>query len=137
MNAKKCDTMSCKATATHRLSWVDEFEETVIESVCEPCGQGYVTRPRLKATLEPLNTEAPQSGYTPCAGDRVRITRYRPDGKTHFIKVGEILEWWGHGGVFSEDVRPGRRVVTSSATLAEGMPGWTQTIERDDAYGEA
>jgi hypothetical protein len=61
----KCDTMQCAATATHRLSWVDEFEETVNEKVCEPCGQGYVTRPRLKATLEPL---APtQSGYTPCA----------------------------------------------------------------------
>jgi hypothetical protein len=65
MNTKKCDTMSCAATATHRLSWVDEFEETVVESVCEPCGQGYVTRPRLKAALEPL--EAPQSGYTHCA----------------------------------------------------------------------
>lgn len=70
------------------------------------------------------------SNYTPAAGDRVRITRYRPDGKLHFVKVGEIKEWWGYGGVFSEDVRPGRRVISSSQYLAEGMSGWTQTIER-------
>jgi hypothetical protein len=66
MSIKKCDTMSCKATATHQLSWVDEFEETVDENVCEPCGQGYASRPSLKATLSPLAPE-PQSGYTSCA----------------------------------------------------------------------
>jgi hypothetical protein len=70
------------------------------------------------------------SGYTPCVGDRVRITRYRPDGKVHFVKVGEILDWWGHGGIFSEDVRPGRHVACSSENLAETMKGWTQSIER-------
>lgn len=77
-----------------------------------------------------LDKKQDQTAYVPVAGDRVRITRYRPDGKIHFVKVGEIKEWWGYGGVFSEDVRPGRRVVCSSEDLAKGMSGWTQTIER-------
>ena len=52
--AARCSTMSCKAPATHVLSWVDDFEQTVNEKVCEPYGEGYASRLSLKATLKPL-----------------------------------------------------------------------------------
>ena len=58
MSSTKCATMRCEAPATHRLSWVDDFTETVNEDVCERCGKGYVSRPSLKATLAPLDAEA-------------------------------------------------------------------------------
>lgn len=56
MQHTTCDTISCKAPATHRLSWPGWDGETVHEKVCEPCGEAYLRRPALKAELNPLFT---------------------------------------------------------------------------------
>lgn len=50
---KKCDTIGCPAPATHTLTWrgIATEDATYSEQVCEPCGQGYLRRPALRATL--------------------------------------------------------------------------------------
>lgn len=56
MTRKTCASVACKSPATHvlRYSWPDDREHPVTELVCQPCGQGYVNRPSLKATLTTL-----------------------------------------------------------------------------------
>lgn len=67
------------------------------------------------------------------AGDRIRVTRYRPDGKVHFVKVGTVVEAHGYAYVFNEDNgRSRRHWLSGSEDLAAGMRGWSQTIERID-----
>jgi hypothetical protein len=77
------------------------------------------------------------SGYTPVAGDRVRITRYRWDGKIQFVKTGHVGPTVRpYGFDFTEDMdstHPGMRVMVSSDTdLPQHMKGWSQTTERMD-----
>ncbi|MGW2513641.1 hypothetical protein ACWC0A_30455 [Streptomyces scopuliridis] len=67
--------------------------------------------------------------YMPTVGDRIRVTRYRPDGGVHFVKTGKILGRSSTGFVFSEDGGPQRHSLAGSALVAELMSGWTQTIE--------
>ncbi|MFC5799136.1 hypothetical protein [Streptomyces formicae] len=54
---KRCDTISCKAPATHRFSWPGWDGGTVHESVCEPCGNSYMSRAQFRdmAELKPLD----------------------------------------------------------------------------------
>lgn len=66
--------------------------------------------------------------YTPAVGDRVTITRTRPDGRTHFIKTGVITSVSQFGYDFVED-HARRRFVADSGSVAEKMRGWSQTIE--------
>lgn len=56
MAAKRCGTIGCKAPVTHILtySFPESRDVQEREYVCEPCGQGYLRRPALKATLETL-----------------------------------------------------------------------------------
>jgi hypothetical protein len=125
LDKKTCDTIGCRAAATHILSTpgLDSEEENVyIDHVCEPCGQGYLRRPALRATLAPMaQTEppAPQSGYTPCACRDCMDTAITSDGKPSLcllckdagceISYGEFM---GAGGAHSLE------------------------CQRDDAYGE-
>ncbi|TXS35053.1 hypothetical protein [Streptomyces sp. t39] len=68
--------------------------------------------------------------FSPNTGDRIKVMRYRPDGRVHFVKTGTVIESYGYGFVFSEENGHSRRVhVASSESLAKGMPGWKQTIE--------
>lgn len=53
-SAPRCETIGCAAPATHRLTWSMGADTTVSDKVCEPCGEGYASRPSLKATLKPL-----------------------------------------------------------------------------------
>ncbi len=50
----KCSTIGCKREATHVLtySFQESRDDTERDLVCEPCGEGYVRRPSLKAMLE-------------------------------------------------------------------------------------
>ncbi|WP_093803954.1 hypothetical protein [Streptomyces sp. Wb2n-11] len=68
--------------------------------------------------------------YHPTAGDRVRVTRTRPNGSTHFIKTGTILstdrpDIFGYH--FQDDTGP-RVHMATGAQLAQSMRGWTQVI---------
>jgi hypothetical protein len=55
-NGSKCDTIGCREIATHMLTWYDRADEqTYTDKVCEPCGQGYASRPALNATLVRLD----------------------------------------------------------------------------------
>jgi hypothetical protein len=67
--------------------------------------------------------------YQPLAGDRVRVTRRRPGGQIHFVKTGTIAAVNPTGYEFNEDHGPQHHALASCRFLAEGMPGWTQTIE--------
>ena len=51
---KKCSTVGCRRHATHVLTYSFQGSRDVTEQerVCEPCGEGYVRRPSLKAMLE-------------------------------------------------------------------------------------
>lgn len=53
MPRPKCATIGCKNTATHELTYTNPGyrDEPVVEPVCQGCGEGYVRRPTLKATL--------------------------------------------------------------------------------------
>lgn len=56
MKDQTCDTIGCRATATHLLTWYDRVDEqTYTDKVCEPCGDSFMRRPVLRATLAPLN----------------------------------------------------------------------------------
>ena len=66
-------------------------------------------------------------------GDRIRVTRYRPDGKVHFVKTGDVVEVHGDAYVINEDNGWSRRHwLCGNESLAQGMRGWSQTIERID-----
>lgn len=55
-NGSKCDTIGCRETVTHMLTWYDRVDEQrYTDKVCEPCGQGYASRPALRATLVSLD----------------------------------------------------------------------------------
>jgi len=66
-----CDTIGCRAPATHVLTWRDrDTGSEYTENVCEPDGMMYTYRPALSATLTPMaetKTIITQSGYTACA----------------------------------------------------------------------
>jgi hypothetical protein len=65
------------------------------------------------------------------AGDRIRVTRYRSDGKVHFVKTGAVVEVHGDAYVFNEDGGHSRRHwLAGDESLAQGMRGWSQTTER-------
>jgi hypothetical protein len=66
--------------------------------------------------------------YTPAVGDRVRVTRYRPDSTVQAVKTGVIRGADATGFVFEDDVY-GIRPLAGTALFAEGMRGWRQTIE--------
>jgi hypothetical protein len=66
--------------------------------------------------------------YQPGKGDRVRVTRTRPDGTVKFNKTGTILAVHTDGYDFKDDDW-GRRSLAGCADIAKSMPGWTQTIE--------
>jgi hypothetical protein len=69
MDKKTCDTIGCRSAATHVLTTpgLDPGGESeYADDVCLPCGQGYLRRPALRATLAP-KPESPQSGCSPCA----------------------------------------------------------------------
>jgi len=66
---------------------------------------------------------------------RVRITRYRPDGKAHFTKTGTVLSAEQVDGGLSLEFRADtgeRRYVPHGAYFERLMRGWTQTVERID-----
>lgn len=48
-----CGTIGCKRDATHNLtySFPESRDQVERDSVCEPCGAGYVRRPTLRASL--------------------------------------------------------------------------------------
>lgn len=53
-----CETIGCKAAATHLLSYPDRDSGTVYsDKVCKPCGESFTRRPALRATLAPLGSE--------------------------------------------------------------------------------
>ena len=55
----RCATVGCGNTATHKLVYTfqGERDQPITELVCAPCGQGYVRRPALQATLTPLRVK--------------------------------------------------------------------------------
>lgn len=66
--------------------------------------------------------------YQPRPGDRVRVTRRRPNGRIHFTKTGRVLDTDQYGYRFADDVHGTRYLA---ADPGEYMPGWTQTIKED------
>jgi DNA-directed RNA polymerase subunit RPC12/RpoP len=52
-SGRKCGTIGCNRTATHTLaySFPESRETTETDLVCQPCGEGYLRRPTLKASL--------------------------------------------------------------------------------------
>ncbi|WP_433855148.1 hypothetical protein [Streptomyces kronopolitis] len=66
--------------------------------------------------------------YQPAPGDRVRVTRRRPDGSVKFVKVGTVAAVGSLGFQFAE-IGGGRRHIASSQSVAARMAGWTQTVE--------
>ncbi|MEV6684398.1 hypothetical protein AB0N28_03480 [Streptomyces sp. NPDC051130] len=60
---------------------------------------------------------------------RIRVTRLNSLGRTHFVKVGRVLEV--AGDLFKFEDETGRRVwLTVDPTEIEGvMKGWTQSYE--------
>ena len=51
-----CGTIGCRRRATHTLTYsFPEFRDvTETDTVCQPCGDGYLRRPTLKASLDLL-----------------------------------------------------------------------------------
>lgn len=52
----RCGTIGCKNDVTHRLtySFPESRDKNETDNVCAPCGQSYVRRPSLHATLVKL-----------------------------------------------------------------------------------
>ena len=51
-----CGTIGCRSAATHTLtySFPESRDVTETDTVCQPCGEGYLRRPTLKASLGEL-----------------------------------------------------------------------------------
>ena len=51
-----CGTIGCRVAATHTLtySFPESRDVTETGTVCQPCGDGYLRRPTLKASLDLL-----------------------------------------------------------------------------------
>ncbi|MEV6309927.1 hypothetical protein AB0M10_15180 [Streptomyces sp. NPDC051840] len=60
----RCNTLKgteprCTGTATHMLLYPDPVEQNEVrDPVCKPCGDGFVSRPRLKGRIVPLHVHA-------------------------------------------------------------------------------
>lgn len=127
LKKKTCDTMGCRSAATHVLTTPDldpEGENTYTDQVCEPCGQGYMRRPVLRATLAPIAspepTPVPQSGYTPCAcRDCMDIT---------------VSSNTAQPELCSECKDEGCEVFRLGDSDYESLPGHMRECQRDDAY---
>lgn len=67
------------------------------------------------------------------SGATVRVTRYNPQGGTHFIKVGRVGEVAPTYFQFTEATRGqgfgSRAYVSTDEALPAQMKGWTQTTE--------
>lgn len=125
LNKRTCDTMGCRNTATHVLSTpgLDAGDEnTYVDHVCEPCGQGYMRRPALRATLAPVNAPAPQSSNTSCACRDCMDTTVSSD-----TTKPELCSECADAGC--EAYRPGDGDY-------ESLPGHMRGCQRNDAYGE-
>jgi hypothetical protein len=129
LDKKTCDTMGCRNTATHVLTTPGldpEDENTYTDLVCEPCGQGYLRRPALRATLAPMAQSepapTPQSGYTPCACRDCMDIAVSSD----WTKSELCLPCKGEG---CEPFRPGDSDY-------ESLPGHMRECQREDAYGD-
>lgn len=127
LKKKICDTMGCQNAATHVLTTpsldFDDSPVTYSDHVCEPCGQGYMRRPVLRATLTPMAslepTPAPRSGYTACAcRDCMDIANSGDTGKPELC-----------GNCIDADC-----LAYNEADEREGVPSYSYDCQRDDAY---
>ncbi|WP_406362373.1 hypothetical protein [Streptomyces sp. NBC_01579] len=61
----RCSTLrgtepECTGTATHMLIYTElDTQDEVRDPVCRPCGNGFVSRPRLKGRIVPLHVHNP------------------------------------------------------------------------------
>ncbi|MEV7902100.1 hypothetical protein [Streptomyces anulatus] len=73
----RCSTLKgmvpdCTGTATHMLLYPDpETQAAVREPVCQPCGQGFARRPRLKGRIVPLHVHMPRNALRVIEGHRL------------------------------------------------------------------
>ena len=56
LRSRTCGTIGCRRRATHTLtySFPESRDVTETDTVCQPCGDGYLRRPTLKASLDLL-----------------------------------------------------------------------------------
>ncbi|WP_411087853.1 hypothetical protein [Streptomyces sp. 061-3] len=65
----RCSTLrgtepTCTGTATHMLIYTEpDTQDGVRDPVCKPCGDGFVSRPRLKARIVPLHVHLQNGAF--------------------------------------------------------------------------
>jgi hypothetical protein len=92
---KTCATIGCRAVPTQLLTYTNPGfrAEPITELVCLPCGQGYVSRPALKATLRRMDpTPAQLSFLRAVACDK--LPKYRTLGALRRMANILIRDGW-------------------------------------------
>ena len=67
--------------------------------------------------------------YQPAIGHRVRVIRYRTDGRVHFDKTGTITDVFSTGYMWHDD-EDGACSLAGGELVASLTDGWSQTIEQ-------
>ncbi|MDT0442300.1 hypothetical protein [Streptomyces johnsoniae] len=87
--AKTCSTIGCLEIATHELTWRDRTDGAIVtDPVCGGCGEGYLRRPSLRATLRRLFEIGPRVVHV--ENERNRIWDRRINGTLYrFVNTPE------------------------------------------------